>query len=145
VAKMSGRGLGHSGGTIDKLESIPGFSTKISKNDFINQVKDIGIAVVGKVGNVVPADKLIYALRDVTATVDSLPLIASSIMSKKIAGGADAIVLDVKVGSGAFVEDEEKVEKLAKITTSTSGLNATFSKSPNLLAILVSTTINFFI
>jgi len=115
VAKMSGRGLGHSGGTIDKLESIPGFSTKISKNDFINQVKDIGIAVVGKVGNVVPADKLIYALRDVTATVDSLPLIASSIMSKKIAGGADAIVLDVKVGSGAFVEDEEKVEKLAKI------------------------------
>ncbi len=115
VAKMSGRGLGHSGGTIDKLESIPGFSTKISKNDFINQVKDIGIAVVGKVGNVVPADKLIYALRDVTATVDSLPLIASSIMSKKIAGGADAIVLDVKVGSGAFIEDEEKVEKLAKI------------------------------
>jgi len=115
VAKMSGRGLGHSGGTIDKLESIPGFSTKISKNDFINQVKDIGIAVVGKIGNVVPADKLIYALRDVTATVDSLPLIASSIMSKKIAGGADAIVLDVKVGSGAFIEDEEKVEKLAKI------------------------------
>lgn len=115
VAKMSGRGLGHSGGTIDKLESIPGFSTKISKNDFINQVKDIGIAVVGKIGNVVPADKLIYALRDVTATVDSLPLIASSIMSKKIAGGADAIVLDVKVGSGAFIENEEKVEKLAKI------------------------------
>lgn len=115
VAKMSGRGLGHSGGTIDKLESIPGFSTKISKNDFINQVKDIGIAVVGKIGNVVPADKLIYALRDVTATVDSLPLIASSIISKKIAGGADAIVLDVKVGSGAFIEDEEKVEKLAKI------------------------------
>ena len=115
VAKMSGRGLGHSGGTIDKLESIPGFSTKISKNDFINQVKDIGIAVVGKIGNVVPADKLIYALRDVTATVDSLPLIASSIMSKKIAGGADAVVLDVKVGSGAFIENEEKVEKLAKI------------------------------
>ncbi len=115
VAKMSGKGLGHSGGTIDKLESIPRFSTKISKNDFIKQVKDIGIAVVGKIGNVVPADKLIYALRDVTATVDSLPLIASSIMSKKIAGGADAIVLDVKVGSGAFIEDEEKVEKLAKI------------------------------
>ena len=115
VAKMSGRGLGHSGGTIDKLESIPGFSTKISKNDFINQVKNIGIAVVGKIGNVVPADKLIYALRDVTATVDSLPLIASSIMSKKIAGGADAIILDVKVGSGAFIEDEKKVEKLAKI------------------------------
>lgn len=115
VAKMSGKGLGHSGGTIDKLESIPGFSTKISKNDFINQVKDIGIAVVGKIGNVVTADELIYALRDVTATVDSLPLIASSIMSKKIAGGADAIVLDVKVGSGAFIEDEEKVEKLAKI------------------------------
>ena len=115
VAKMSGRGLGHSGGTIDKLESIPGFSTKISKNDFINQVKDIGIAVVGKIGNVVPADKLIYALRDVTATVDSLPLIASSIMSKKIAGGSDAIVLDVKVGSGAFIEDEKEVEKLAKI------------------------------
>lgn len=115
VAKMSGRGLGHSGGTIDKLESIPGFSTKISKDDFIEQVKDIGIAVVGKIGNVVPADKLIYALRDITATVDSLPLIASSIMSKKIAGGADAIVLDVKVGSGAFIEDEKKVEKLAKI------------------------------
>lgn len=115
VAKMSGRGLGHSGGTIDKLESIPGFRTKISEDYFIKQVKDIGIAIVGKIGNVVPADKLIYALRDVTATVDSLPLIASSIMSKKIAGGADAVVLDVKVGSGAFIEDEEKVEKLAKI------------------------------
>ncbi len=115
VAKMSGRGLGHSGGTIDKLESIPGFRTKISEDDFIKQVKDIGIAIVGKIGNVVPADKLIYALRDVTATVDSLPLIASSIMSKKIAGGSDAIVLDVKVGSGAFIEDEKEVEKLAKI------------------------------
>lgn len=115
VAKMSGRGLGHSGGTIDKLESIPGFRTKISEDDFIKQVKDIGIAIVGKIGNVVPADELIYALRDVTATVDSLPLIASSIMSKKIAGGSDAIVLDVKVGSGAFIEDEKEVEKLAKI------------------------------
>jgi len=114
VAKMSGRGLGHSGGTIDKLESIPGFKTKISKDDFIKQVKDIGIAVVGKMGNVAPADKKIYTLRDVTATVDSLPLIVSSIMSKKIAGGSDAIVLDVKVGSGAFIEDEKKVEKLAK-------------------------------
>lgn len=115
VAKISGRGLGHSGGTIDKLESIPGFRTKISEDDFIKQVKDIGIAIVGKIGNVVPADKLIYALRDVTATVDSLPLIASSIMSKKIAGGSDAIILDVKVGSGAFIEDEKEVEKLTKI------------------------------
>lgn len=114
VTKMSGRGLGHSGGTIDKLESIPGFKTKISKDDFIKQVKDIGIAIVGKMGNVAPADKKIYTLRDVTATVDSLPLIVSSIMSKKIAGGSDAIVLDVKVGSGAFIEDEKKVEKLAK-------------------------------
>jgi len=115
VAKMSGRGLGHSGGTIDKLESIPGFNTKISKEDFIKQVKDIKVAIAGKIGNVVPADKLIYALRDVTATVDSLPLIASSIMSKKIAGGSDAIVLDVKVGSGAFIDDENEAEKLAKI------------------------------
>jgi len=115
VAKMSGRGLGHSGGTIDKLESIPGFNTKISEEDFIKQVKDIKVAIAGKIGNVVPADKLIYALRDVTATVDSLPLIASSIMSKKIAGGSDAIVLDVKVGSGAFIDDENEAEKLAKI------------------------------
>jgi pyrimidine-nucleoside phosphorylase len=114
IAKMSGRGLGHSGGTIDKLESIPGFKTKISKDDFIKQVKDIGIAIVGEIGNVAPADKKIYALRDVTATVDSLPLIISSIMSKKIAGGSDAIVLDVKAGSGAFIEDEKKIEKLAK-------------------------------
>lgn len=114
VAKMSGRGLGHTGGTIDKLEAIKGFSTELSPEQLIEAVNKFGVVIVGQTGNLVPADKKIYALRDVTATVDSVPLIASSIMSKKLAVENDGLVLDVKVGSGAFMKDLESARTLAK-------------------------------
>lgn len=114
IAKMSGRGLGHTGGTIDKLESFEGFSTEISTQQFIHNVNQWGIAIMGQTKDIAPADKLLYALRDVTATVDNMSLIASSIMSKKLASGADVIVLDVKTGSGAFMKKEEDAFALAK-------------------------------
>ena len=114
IAKMSGRGLGHTGGTVDKLESIDSFNTSLANEEFFEQVKNIGIAVVGQTGNLTPADKKLYALRDVTATVDSIPLIASSIMSKKLAAGSHTIVLDVKCGSGAFMKTPEDAKALAE-------------------------------
>ncbi|MDE6475819.1 MAG: thymidine phosphorylase, partial [Erysipelotrichaceae bacterium] len=115
IAKMSGRGLGHTGGTLDKVESIKGFQIQLEEERFKKQVNTIGIAIVGQSNSLVPADKKLYALRDVTATVNSLPLIASSIMAKKLASGADKILLDVKFGSGAFMEDAVQAEALAKM------------------------------
>ncbi|MFL1696164.1 thymidine phosphorylase [Weissella kandleri] len=115
VPMISGRGLGHTGGTLDKLEAIPGYQVEISEQDFKQQIKTVGTAIIGATGNIAPADKKMYALRDVTATVDSIPLIAASIMSKKLATGNDALVLDVKTGAGAFMQEQSQAEALAQI------------------------------
>src|SRR5436309_4202843 len=114
LGKMSGRGLGHTGGTLDKLESIPGFRTELTLDEYVEQVRDVGVAIIGQTGDLVPADKLLYSLRDVTATIDQLSLIAASIMSKKLAAGAQAIVLDVKVGDGAFMKTLADARRLAE-------------------------------
>ncbi len=113
VPMISGRGLGHTGGTLDKLEAIPGFRVSLTEKEFIDQVKEIGLAIVGATGQIAPADARIYGLRDVTDTVDSIPLIASSILSKKLASGTDALVIDVKTGAGAFMKVEADAQKLA--------------------------------
>ena len=128
VAKMSGRGLGHTGGTVDKLESIEGFRVSLTPDEFINQVKNVGIAVVGQTGELAPADKIIYSLRDATATVGSVPLIASSIMSKKLAAGSETIVLDVKYGSGAFMKttDDAVLTAVIGVLVLTKFLNSNF-------------------
>lgn len=115
VAKISGRGLGHTGGTVDKLESIKGYNTELSMKEFVRIANEVGMSIIGQSGDVAPADKKLYALRDVTATVDSIPLIASSIMGKKLAADDDCIVLDVKTGSGAFMRDEASAKELANV------------------------------
>ena len=129
VAKMSGRGLGHTGGTVDKLEAIPGFKTELTTENFINQVKNINLAVIGQTGDIAPADKKLYALRDVTATVDNVPLIAASVMSKKLAAGADAFLLDVKLGSGAFAKTLDFAKDLAENMVSIAKKNGKEAKA----------------